>query len=108
MGGSILGAAVKRVEDPRLIIGEGRYLQDIEIDGALWMVPVRSTIPHGELGDIDIDAATVAPGVVRVYLAGPYRSVSRRWADDLVPPRKSHPTRSFGHHGRSRAAGPPD
>jgi len=70
MGRSILGAAVKRVEDPRLIIGEGRYLQDIEIDGALWMVPVRSTIPHGELGDIDIDAATVAPGVVRVYLAG--------------------------------------
>jgi len=70
MGGSILGAAVKRVEDPRLIIGEGRYLQDIEIDGALWMVPVRSTIPHGDLGDIDIDGASVAPGVVRVYLAG--------------------------------------
>ncbi len=61
---------MKRVEDPRLIIGEGRYLQDIEIDGALWMVPVRSTIPHGDLGDIDIDGASVAPGVVRVYLAG--------------------------------------
>ncbi len=70
MGRSILGAAVKRVEDSRLITGAGRYLQDIQVDGALWMVPVRSTIPHGEVGDIDIDAARAAPGVVKVYLAG--------------------------------------
>jgi len=70
MGRSILGAAVKRVEDSRLITGAGRYLQDIQVDGALWMVPVRSTIPHGEVGGIDIDAARVAPGVVKVYLAG--------------------------------------
>jgi len=70
MGGSILGAAVKRVEDSRLITGAGRYLQDMQVDGASWMVPVRSTIPHGELGDIDIDAARDAPGVVKVYLAG--------------------------------------
>ena len=61
---------MKRVEDPRLITGAGRYLQDIEIDGAVWMVAVRSTIPHGDLGDIDINAALVAPGVVKVYLAG--------------------------------------
>ena len=70
MGGSILGAAVKRVEDSRLITGAGRYLQDMQVDGASLMVPVRSTIPHGELGDIDIDAARDAPGVVKVYLAG--------------------------------------
>jgi len=33
-------------------------------------VPVRSTIPHGEVRDIDIDAARDARGVVKVYLAG--------------------------------------
>jgi carbon-monoxide dehydrogenase large subunit len=70
MGRSILGAAVRRVEDSRLITGAGRYLQDIQVDEALWMVPVRSTIPHGEVRDIDIDAACDAPGVVKVYLAG--------------------------------------
>ncbi|MEE8407455.1 MAG: xanthine dehydrogenase family protein molybdopterin-binding subunit [Acidimicrobiia bacterium] len=70
MSRSILGAAVRRVEDSRLITGAGRYLQDIQVDEALWMVPVRSTIPHGQLGDIDIDAARDAPGVVKVYLAG--------------------------------------
>lgn len=70
MGRSILGATVKRVEDSRLITGTGRYLQDIQVDEALWMVPVRSTIPHGEVRGIDIEAAQVAPGVVKVYLAG--------------------------------------
>ena len=69
MGGSILGAAVKRVEDPRFITGQGRYLADIEADGLLSMVPVRSPLPHGEIGEIDIDAALESPGVVKVYLA---------------------------------------
>jgi carbon-monoxide dehydrogenase large subunit len=70
MGGSILGAAVKRVEDPRFITGAGEYLGDIEVDGALWMVPVRSTVPHGVLGEVDVTGAHAVPGVVRVYLAG--------------------------------------
>ena len=61
---------MKRVEDSRLITGAGRYLQDIQVDGALWMVPVRSTIPHGEIENIDIEAALVSPGVVKVYVAG--------------------------------------
>ncbi len=70
MGGSILGAAVKRVEDERLIVGAGTYLDDIEVEGALHMVPVRSSVPHGILGAIDTADAAAAPGVVRVYTAG--------------------------------------
>lgn len=69
MGRSILGAAVKRVEDPRLITGAGRYLADIEADGSVWIVPVRSTLPHGTIGGIDTDAAGDAPGVIGVYTA---------------------------------------
>ena len=69
MGRSILGAVAKRVEDPRFITGTGRFLGDIHVDGALWMVPVRSIIPHGEVGDIDIEAALGVPGVIRVYVA---------------------------------------
>ncbi len=44
-------------------------MSDIDADGALWIAPVRSTLPHGSLTEIDIAAATNAPGVVRVYLA---------------------------------------
>ncbi|HEX6220251.1 MAG TPA: xanthine dehydrogenase family protein molybdopterin-binding subunit [Acidimicrobiia bacterium] len=68
--GSILGAAVKRAEDPRFITGAGRFLSDMEVEGALWMVPVRSDIAHGTLGEIDTEAAESAPGVVRVYRGG--------------------------------------
>jgi len=60
---------VRRVEDPRFITGTGTYLQDIHVDDALWMAPVRSTVPHGLVGDIEIAAALAAPGIVSVYLA---------------------------------------
>lgn len=70
MGRSILGAAVKRSEDPRFITGAGEYLGDIESEAALWMVPVRSDVPHGHLEQVDVASAKSAPGVVRVYLAG--------------------------------------
>jgi carbon-monoxide dehydrogenase large subunit len=70
MGRSILGASVKRVEDPRFITGTGRYLDDIEARDALWMAVARSTVPHGELTSVDVDEARTAPGVVGVYVAG--------------------------------------
>ncbi|MEN8237971.1 MAG: xanthine dehydrogenase family protein molybdopterin-binding subunit [Actinomycetota bacterium] len=70
MGKSILAAAVRRVEDPRFITGTGMFLRDIQVGECLWMVPIRSIVPHGEIGDVDTDAALAAPGVVRVYLAG--------------------------------------
>lgn len=61
---------MKRVEDPRLITGSGRYLEDIETEAAVWMVPVRSTVAHGQLGDIDRTDAQNAPGIVRIYVSG--------------------------------------
>ena len=70
MGGSILGAAVKRAEDPRFMKGAGQFLSDLDVEGALWMVPVRSTVPHGLVGEVDVSAALEVPGVVRVYRAG--------------------------------------
>lgn len=69
MGRSILGAAVKRSEDPRFITGSGRFLSDIEAHDALWMVPVRSDVPHGKLEEVDIAEAASSPEVVRVYVA---------------------------------------
>ena len=68
-GGSILGAAVKRVEDPRFIRGEGVYLDDMHAEGEVWMVPVRSHLPHGTIQSIDVVEAASMPGVVGVYTA---------------------------------------
>lgn len=69
MQGSILGAAVKRAEDPRFVTGAGAYLDDRRVEGAVWAVMVRSTVPHALVGDIDTSAAETMPGVVGVYTA---------------------------------------
>ena len=68
--GSILGGVVKRAEDPRFVKGEGLYVSDVEADGALWMVPVRSTIAHGTLESVDVTDAKEADGVVDVFVGG--------------------------------------
>ena len=69
MQSSIIGAAVKRVEDPRLIRGRGRYVGNITRADALWMKVVRSDLPHGIITDIDTTEAVDSPGVVAVYIS---------------------------------------
>jgi carbon-monoxide dehydrogenase large subunit len=69
MAGSILGNVVKRVEDPRFIKGEGRYLDDITMEGMVHVVLVRSSVPYGRIESVDTDDALAMPGVVGVYTA---------------------------------------
>ncbi len=69
MAGSILGAAVKRAEDPRFIRGKGRFIPNLPVDGALWMVPVRSPLAHGRILGVDPTLAASLPGVVGVFTA---------------------------------------
>jgi aerobic carbon-monoxide dehydrogenase large subunit len=72
--GSILGNAVKRLEDPTLLTGDGKYVDDLIETGALHVAFVRSTIAHGRVVSVDDTDARSMPGVVGVYRAG---------ADDL-------------------------
>jgi carbon-monoxide dehydrogenase large subunit len=66
---SILGNAVRRVEDPRLLTEGGRYVDDIPCEGALHAVFVRSTVAHATLTEIKTDDAEKAQGVVTAYTA---------------------------------------
>ena len=47
--GSILGNSVLRLEDPTLLTGEGRYVDDLVEPGMLHVVFVRSMVAHGVL-----------------------------------------------------------
>src|SRR5205807_645755 len=67
--GSILGHAVRRREDPRLITGAGRYVDDIRPAGCLHVAFVRSTLAHATIRSVDVAAAAAAPGVVAVLTA---------------------------------------
>lgn len=66
---SMFGVPALRSEDPRLIRGEGRYLENIPIQGALRAMFVRSIMPHARLVGVDLAPARRAPGVVAVYTA---------------------------------------
>ena len=66
MSAKLLGAAVSRVEDPRLLRGEGRYLDDLGHD-ALAVAFVRSPHAHARVVDIDVSGALDVEGVVAVY-----------------------------------------
>src|SRR5687768_17124008 len=62
-----VGAARKRVEDPRLLRGEGAYVDDLREEGCLHAVFVRSPHPHARILGIETAAARAVPGVVAVF-----------------------------------------
>src|SRR4051812_27505500 len=68
--GSILGNAVKRLEDPTLLTGDGKYVDDLAETGTLHVAFVRSPIAHGRVASVDDRDAVSMPGVVGVYRAG--------------------------------------
>ena len=59
-----LGKSINRVEDPRFLRGEGRYLDDIELPGMTHAAIVRSPHAHARIVAIDSVGAEALPGVV--------------------------------------------
>ena len=63
MGAKWFGAAVKRKEDPALLRGEGRYIDDIHLHAMLHAAFVRSPHPHARITGVDKTRALALPGV---------------------------------------------
>jgi len=61
---SMVGAQVKRKEDPRLITGSSTYVDDIKLPGILIAAVVRSPYPHARVTSVDTAPALAIPGVV--------------------------------------------
>ncbi len=64
--GSLMGARIKRTEDPRFLLGQAHYVDDIVLPGMLEVAFVRSPMAHADIGSVDTTAAEAAPGVHRV------------------------------------------
>ena len=62
----LFGEPVQRREDPRLLTGQGRYLDDLGA-GALAVAFVRSPHAHARIRDVDVSAALDVDGLVAVY-----------------------------------------
>src|SRR4029077_18754194 len=65
----IIGARVKRTEDPRLLTGRGSFVDDRQTPNALHVAFRRSEHAHARIVSIDGAAARAAPGVVAVFTA---------------------------------------
>jgi carbon-monoxide dehydrogenase large subunit len=68
--GSILGNAVRRLEDPALLTGAGKYVDDLVETNMAHMAFVRSTVAHANVISVDVTEALSMPGVAAVYHAG--------------------------------------
>ena len=66
---NVVGQRVRRREDPRFITGQGRFVDDIRLSGALHVTFIRSPWAHARITGIDADDARGLPGV-QVFTAG--------------------------------------
>ena len=93
---TMIGAKIHRREDPRLITGHGRFVDDMTRPGMVHMAVVRSPFAHAKILSIDPSVAKKAPGVVGVYtyadfkdhIAGPATIPA---APTFVPEKKQTP-----------------
>ena len=61
--GKMVGAQVRRVEDPRVLLGKSQYVDDLDLPNSLALAFVRSPYAHARIVSIDADEAQHQPGV---------------------------------------------
>ena len=73
----LLGASVRRREDPRLVTGGGRYVADLALPGMLHVAVHRSPHAHARIVGVDASQARRHPGVVHVLIPADVTSLGR-------------------------------
>jgi carbon-monoxide dehydrogenase large subunit len=63
------GEPIKRNEDRRLLTGQARFIDDIELPGLLHAAFLRSQVAHARILKIDVSRALQRPGVIAAYVA---------------------------------------
>jgi len=77
------GASIKRSEDPRILTGRGRYVDDLKLPGMLHAAFVRSPLAHGRVLSVDASVARELPGVVLVLTGADLEAVTIPGQDPL-------------------------
>ena len=89
MGAKHFGARVTRLEDPALLSGRGRFVDDLKLSGVLHACFVRSPYAHARLLDIDAKPALAIPGVHAVIAANDLPDPMRSEAMPMLLPNPS-------------------
>jgi aerobic carbon-monoxide dehydrogenase large subunit len=77
----VMGTEVLRKEDPELITGQAKYLDDLVVPGMLWMHVVRSPLAHAKINSVDLSRAREMPGVVAAFSGA---DLADDWAGPLL------------------------
>ena len=62
-----VGQPLRRREDPKLMTGSGRFLDDIKLPGMSYAAVLRSPVAHANIVSIDTSRARAMPGVIGVF-----------------------------------------
>ncbi len=92
---TVMGTPRLRKEDPKLLTGENKFVDDIHVPGELWMGMVRSPMAHARVTSVDTSVAAGMDGVHAVYTGAELNDMGL-WAaplpcawpvtDDMVNP----------------------
>ena len=83
MGEFALGQPVPRFEDPRLLKGGGRYIDDMVLPRMVFGHVLRSPFAHARIRGVDVSRAEAAPGVLLVLTGADWDAAG--WRDLPVP-----------------------
>ena len=104
-----IGASSKRREDVRFLTGTGNYTDDMNIQGQVHAVMVRSTIANGKIVSIDTSQAEAMPGVLAVFTGEDFVEAGSNPAGWLIHSRNGEPMREPKRpvlaHGKVRHVG---
>src|SRR5262245_6598890 len=99
-----IGRPMPRLEDQRLITGQGRYTDDFSYPNEAHAAFVRSPHPHARVLAVDTDAARAVAGVIAVYTAADYAAAGGRGIRHFAVPADAHDVKKPSFHDWS---GPP-
>src|SRR5262244_164732 len=93
----LIGASIRRVEDPVLVAGKGCYVDDIRLPEMLYLAFLRTTYPHAKIVSINTNAAKAIAGVLAVITGEDVKQLNIPVApmvqDQKIPP---HPLLALG------------
>jgi carbon-monoxide dehydrogenase large subunit len=81
---SVVGTSVPRVEDERLLRGQGRYLDDLHLEGGLEAAFLRSPHAHARIVSLDVSRALELPGVAAVLVGSDIEGVLEPMVFDIA------------------------